>query len=196
MDGQALHLAINHFPIILAVVGTAAALVAFLMRKRGVLLYALATLTLAGLASYPAVLTGDEAEEVLEKRWFIDEKQIKEHEESADVSNILLIITGVVSAASWYRVLRSPREAAPATWMLALVLLLGLSSSISVAYTSWEGGFIVSKNEKLKLPPMPTSGAGIPALGVHADKFAVLGEGHFLQTDWLVDAVNLSGVDT
>lgn len=162
MDGQALHLAINHFPIILAVVGTAAALLAFVTRKRGVLLYALATLTLAGLSSYPAVLSGDEAEEVLEKRWFIDKAQIREHEESADISNILLLITGVVSAVAWYRVLRSPREAAPATWMLALIVVLGLSSSASVAYTSWEGGFILSKNEKLKGPP-PAGGVPAPA---------------------------------
>ena len=162
MDGQALHLAVNHFPIILALVGAAAALLAFVTRKRGVLLYALATLTLAGLASYPTVLTGDEAEEVLEKRWFIDKAQIKDHEESADISNILLLITGVVSAACWYRVLRSPREAAPATWMLALIEGLGLSSAGSVAYTSWEGGFIVSKNEKLKGPP-PATIAPLPA---------------------------------
>ncbi len=162
MDGQALHLAVNHFPIILALVGTAAALLAFVTRKRGVLLYALATLALAGLASYPTVLTGDEAEEVLEKRWFIEKAQIKEHEESADISNILLIITGVVSAACWYRVLRSPREAAPATWMLALIVVLGVSSSVSVAYTSWEGGFILSKNEKLKGPP-PVTIAPLPA---------------------------------
>ena len=162
MDGQALHLAVNHFPIILALVGTAAALLAFLSRRRGVLLYALATLTLAGLASYPVVLTGDQAEEVLEERWFIDKAQIEEHEESADISNILLIVTGVVSAVCWYRVLRSPREAAPATWMLALIVVLGLSSSGSVAYTAWEGGFIVSKNEKLKGPP-PATTAPLPA---------------------------------
>ncbi len=159
MDGQALHLAVNHFPVVLAIAGMAAAVLASLTRKRGVLLYALASLTLAGLASYPAVLTGDEAADVLEKRWFIDKAQIEEHEESADVSNILLLVTGVVSAACWYRVLRAPREAAPARWMLAMIVALGLASTASTAYTAWEGGFILSKNEKLKGPrpdlPLP-----------------------------------------
>jgi hypothetical protein len=152
MDGQALHLAINHFPVILAVVGTAAVVLAFLTRRRGVLVYALATLTLAGLSSYPAILTGDEAEEVVESRWFIDKAQIHEHEEAADVANVLLVVTGVVCAACWYRVLRAPREAAPATWMLSVVLVLSLSATASVAYTSWLGGYIVSKNERLRNP--------------------------------------------
>jgi hypothetical protein len=51
MNWPYLHTIINHFPIILTVVGSAALVLAFLIGRRARWLYALATLTLAGLGS-------------------------------------------------------------------------------------------------------------------------------------------------
>ena len=52
MNWPYVHTLINHFPIILSVVGTGVVLLALIVRRRGLWLYALATLTLAGLSVY------------------------------------------------------------------------------------------------------------------------------------------------
>lgn len=149
MDGHALHLMINHFPVILSLLGLAASSAAFITRRRSVLLYALATLTLAGASSYPAFLTGDEAAEQIDKRWYVDRKQIHEHEESADFANVIMIVTGIVAAAAWWQTLRTVREAKPGMVLLSVLLVLSLGSATTMARTAWLGGFIAIKNPTL-----------------------------------------------
>ncbi len=155
MDGHSLHLMINHFPVILSMLGAAAAAVAFITRRRTVLLYALATLTLAGASVYPAFWSGGEAEEKIEERWYVDRQQLHEHEESAEVANVILLVTGALSAVSWWMMLRTKREVAPGLALLSGVLILGLASAGSVAWTSWQGGFIAIKNPVLIGSPAP-----------------------------------------
>lgn len=70
MNWPYFHMIINHFPIILGVMGAAAAVLGLLVPRRGVWLYALASLTLAALSAYPAVFTGERAEHVLEEAWY------------------------------------------------------------------------------------------------------------------------------
>ena len=67
MDGAYLHILINHFPIILSLIGAAAAIVFLFRPRRALWLYAVASLTLAGLAAYPTKFTGGLAEESIEK---------------------------------------------------------------------------------------------------------------------------------
>lgn len=149
MDGHALHLMVNHFPVILSLLGLAATIVAFITRKRSVLLYALATLTLAGASSYPAFFTGDEAKEQIDKRWYVDRDQLHEHEEAAEFANVLLIVTGVVAGAAWWRTVRTVRELSPSVPLLAVLLVLSMACAASVARVSWLGGFIAIKNPLL-----------------------------------------------
>ena len=49
MDWAHIHIAINHFPVILAVMGTLSALVGLVTGKRGPWLYGAASLTMAGV---------------------------------------------------------------------------------------------------------------------------------------------------
>jgi uncharacterized membrane protein len=149
MDAHALHLMVNHFPVILSLLGLAAAAAAFLTRRRSVVLYALATLTLAGASSYPAFLSGDEAAEQIDKRWYVDRDQIHEHDEAAEFANVLMIVTGVAAAVAWWLTLRTVREARPGTAMLSAMLVLSLGSAAAMARTAWLGGFIAIKNPVL-----------------------------------------------
>lgn len=149
MDEHSLHLMINHVPVILSFLGAASAVGAFITRRRAVLVYALATLTLAGASVYPAVWSGDAAEEQVEQRWYVDRTQAKEHEEAAEAAMWMLLVTGVVSAAAWWLTLRTLREVKPGMALLTVVMLLGLSSAVAMARTSWLGGFIAIKNPAL-----------------------------------------------
>ena len=167
MDGHALHLMVNHFPIILALLGAAAAVLAFITRKRAVLLYTVATLTLAGASSYPALWSGEEAEEAIEERWYVNRDQIHEHEESAEVAKWILLATGVVSAAGWWRLARAGRDAQPGMALLSAVLVLSVASATAMAWTSWQGGFIAIKNPTLVTSPAPAGRVAAPTDGVN-----------------------------
>jgi uncharacterized membrane protein len=149
MDGHAIHLMINHFPVILSLLGLAATIVAFITRRRSVLLYALATLTLSGASAYPAYLSGGEAEEVIEDRWYVDRQQLHEHEEASEFATVLLVVTGVAAAAAWWLTLRTVREVTPGVPLLAGMLLLSVLCAASMARTSWLGGFVAIKNPAL-----------------------------------------------
>src|ERR1700722_15710705 len=69
MDERELHLVLNPFPVILSVMALLASLVAVAKQSRAAWLYAAASLTIAGLFSYPTFLTGHGAHEVLEDLW-------------------------------------------------------------------------------------------------------------------------------
>ncbi|MBL0170097.1 MAG: hypothetical protein IPP90_05090 [Gemmatimonadaceae bacterium] len=163
MDGHSLHLMINHFPVILSLLGLAAAFVALVTRRRAVLLFTLATLTLSGASVYPAFWTGGEAEEQLEERWYVDRAQIHEHEEAAEAAMWMVLVTGVVAAAAWWLTLRTIREVKPGLGMLSAVLVLSLLSATAMAKTSWEGGFIAIKNPVLTKSAPPPGYVAPPA---------------------------------
>jgi uncharacterized membrane protein len=149
VNGHALHLAINHFPIVLSIVGAAAALVAFVTRRRSALLYALTTMIAAGVTAYPAQFTGERAEDAVESRWYVDDAVIHEHEESGERATLILVIGGVVAAVALYLVVRSPREAMPGMAMLTTILVLSVSGAVAAGLTGWRGGAIVSRNARL-----------------------------------------------
>lgn len=171
LDWPYAHLLVNHFSIILTYVGLAATLLAVVRRRRSIWLYAVATLTLAGLAAYPAVFTGERAAPVMERQWFVDKATIAEHEEAGEVAQWILIGMGALAAYGWWRLLRTRSEAAagnaPESLESALPIALrsalvvaALAGAASVAYTAFEGGFIVHKSTRLAAPPAGAQAAG------------------------------------
>lgn len=155
MDAHSLHLMINHFPVILSFLGVAAAFAAIVTRKRAVLLFTVATLTLSGASVYPAFWTGGEAEELVEDRWYVDRDRAHEHEEAAEAATWMLVVTGVVAAGAWWLTLRTIREVKPGLGLLSVILLLSMGSAAAMAKTSWEGGFIAIKNPVLTKSVQP-----------------------------------------
>ena len=149
MDAHAWHLMLNHFPVILSMLGAAASVIALLTRRRGVLLYALVTLTLAGLSSYPALRSGHAAAELLEDRWYVDDDQIDVHHDSGERTHLILLATGIICAVALWRTLRTVREAKPGLAVLTVVAVMGIASAATVSWTSWQGGFIAIKNPTL-----------------------------------------------
>ena len=147
---------LNHFPVILSLLGAAAAVVAFVTRRRSALLYALVTLTLAGLSSYPALRSGHVAAEIIEDRWYVNDDQIDVHHDSGERTHLILLATGFVSALALWRTLRTVREAKPGLGLLAVITALGIASATSAGWTSWQGGFIAIKNPTLVNSASPT----------------------------------------
>lgn len=163
INGAYVHILINHFPIILSVLGTAAALLALFRRRRMLWVYAVATLTLAGLSAYPTVFTGQLAEQHIEKMPYASRRAIHAHEEAGELAMWVLIATGVIAAYSWWRTSQSaPRDEtfdAP-TWLRVLVTAGGVASAGTAAYAARMSDPILHYSPELPHPAAP----GIPAL--------------------------------
>lgn len=158
-DWPHIHLLINHFPIILSVMGAVAVVVALVMRSRGVWLYAVASLTVMGLSAYPTHFTGDEADHALNDPWYIVKGAIDRHDDAAGWALWLMLITGVIAAYAWWRALRKDRDAQQApVWLRIAVLVGSLLSLAAVTRTSLLGGEIVH-GSKILLGPAPS---GLP----------------------------------
>ncbi len=187
-----LHLLINHFPVILTVVGTAMAVLALITRKRGVWLYATATLFLAGLAAVPTFFTGEPAEDKLEDSWYVTRQAIHAHEEAADLAGWGLVIMGLIAAYAWWRAWRretvvvagavhTDRGDVPAeamvranaglpVWLRALVVLSALVGCVLVYRTASLGGDIVHHSTVLQSTPRPASVPAPPPRGGDNDE--------------------------
>jgi len=148
-----IHTLINHFPIILSVVGTAVLILALIVRQRGVWFYALATLTLAGLSVYPAFFTGDQAADVMRHTWYVVPAMIREHDSAAGFALWSTLIIGAVSAYTWWRMLRREPLALPPVWLRVVVTVLAVWSLSVVARTAYLGGQIVHDSPRLASPP-------------------------------------------
>ncbi|HEX3865779.1 MAG TPA: hypothetical protein VHV78_03470, partial [Gemmatimonadaceae bacterium] len=143
MDWPYIHTLVNHFPIILMVVGSGVLVAAAITNKRGIWLYALATLTFAGISIYPADFTGDQASHALRGTWYIVRSMVREHDASATFALISVLAVGAVAAYAWWRMLRRDAGSPPAVWLrivLAILTALGLSTVVRTAYL---GGLIV-----------------------------------------------------
>ena len=157
MNWPYIHTLINHFPIILMVVGTAVLILALIVRRRGVWLYALATLTLAGLSAWPAFFTGDRAADALVETWYIVESMVREHDQAAGFALWSLLITGAVSAYSWWRMLRHEPMGLPPVWLRVVVTVITVWALSVVVRTAYLGGQIVHDSPKLATPPSAVS---------------------------------------
>jgi formate hydrogenlyase subunit 3/multisubunit Na+/H+ antiporter MnhD subunit len=153
MDWPYLHTLVNHFPIILSVVGFAVLILALINNRRGVWLYAVATLTLAGLSAYPAFFTGDQASHALRGVWYIVRSAVHAHDESAGYALTTLLITGVVSAYAWWYMLRRDRDGLPPKWLRTTLVIVAAITLAVVTRTAYLGGKIVVDSPMLNHPP-------------------------------------------
>lgn len=150
-----LHTLINHFPIVLTVIGALAAFLALVYSRRGLWLYALGTLTLAGLSVYPAWLSGDKAAEVVHGAWYIPTGSVRQHAQAADVTMWILLAMGLVSLIGWASIVRARDAFAPARWVRIAVAVIAVVGLGAVAYTGYRGGQIVVESPILASPAPP-----------------------------------------
>ncbi|HEU4564509.1 MAG TPA: hypothetical protein VFS05_07670 [Gemmatimonadaceae bacterium] len=170
MNWAYVHLLVNHFPVVLSLLGLAAVIIAFITRRRTVWLYALATLVLAAISAPIATKTGEEGEDAAEHTTGVSRRDIHEHEEAAELATYIMIATGLLSAYGWWRLSRAGTDGRLPTWLGAVVAVGALASVGTVARASQLGGHILHGDNTLTSPPVvitpgiTTSGdSGAPA---------------------------------
>ena len=133
-----LHLLLNHVPVIGAVLGLLILAVAVLRRNDDIGKLALWMFALIGVTSVVVFLTGEPAEELVERLPDFSETITERHEEAALVGTIAM---GAVGAFALL-LLGTFRYRPLARWATALTLVLALGATGLMGYAANLGGQI------------------------------------------------------
>lgn len=166
LDWPHIHILMNHFPVILAVMGALAALLGMVRGRRGIWMYASATLTLAALTTIPTYFTGEPAADALNHPWYIARTSINTHQDAALIAALLTGLAGLVAVFAWRRLVRYPREVTLPGGLRAAVVITAVAAAAMMGYASWLGGQIVHDAPGLKGPapaPAPAPAQSLPS---------------------------------
>lgn len=97
MNEAHFHLVVNHLPIIFPLVGIIILIIGLISKSDAVNRTAYIIFILGAISAIISMVSGEGAEEVVEKINGISETYIKAHEESAEVFAILIYILGGIS---------------------------------------------------------------------------------------------------
>lgn len=139
MNAAQIHLAINHFPVVLSAVSFVFLALGFFRRNELISRMGLALVIVSGLISIPVYLSGEPAESVLEGISGGLRSYIHEHEESAEVAFVLTEVTAAVALLALYITKKRPELARK---VLSLLMILSLLVFAKFAQVAHQGGVI------------------------------------------------------
>ncbi len=138
MNAAQIHLALNHAPLFLSIIGGSILILGMIRKNESFKTIALFMLIAAALFTAPVFLTGEGTEELVEKLPGVNEGAIEEHEEMAKISMIIIAVTGVVALIG----LLARKNAAVAKLVFLAAAILSLASFGTMAQTAHLGGLI------------------------------------------------------
>lgn len=97
MNAAQIHLALNHAPLFLSIIGGVILILGMIKKNESFKNLSLYFLIAAALFTVPVFLTGEGTEELVENLPGVNETAIEEHEDMAKISLIIIIITGAIS---------------------------------------------------------------------------------------------------
>ncbi len=138
MNAAQIHLALNHAPLFLSVIGGGILILGMIQKNETIKTLSLFLLLAAALFTIPVFLTGEGTEELVEHLPGVTENMIEKHEDMAKIALIVIAISGVAALAGIF--LR--KKASMAKAVFALCLVLSLASFGTMAQTAHLGGLI------------------------------------------------------
>lgn len=138
MNPAQIHLALNHAPLFLSILGAGILIIGMIRKIESVKTIALLMLVLAALATIPVYLTGEGTEELVEELPGVNEGLIGRHEEMAKISLIIIAFTGIISLLA---LLVRKKQGLSKLFVIAS-LVLAIVSFGSMAQTAHLGGMV------------------------------------------------------
>lgn len=138
MNAAQIHLALNHAPLFLSIIGGAILILGMIRKNESFKTIALFMLIAAALFTAPVFLTGEGTEELVEKLSGVNEGAIEEHEEMAKISMIIIAATGVVALIG----LLARKNKSIGKFVFLAAAILSLASFGTMAQTAHLGGLI------------------------------------------------------
>lgn len=139
MNQTHIHLLITHLPIIGTALGAFVLIHGIWRKSNSTLIAAYNILIISAIGAGIAYATGEGAEEAVEHLQGISKNVIEEHEESALISLIGLIVIGVISLVGLFVTIKGSSLIRPVALMALTVALAGFGL---VAWTGFLGGQI------------------------------------------------------
>jgi len=139
MNQAYIHLLINHLPIIGSILGGLVLVHGLWTKSNHTKIAAYNILIISTIGAVIAYLTGEGAEEAVEKIQGISKSMISQHEDFALISLIALIILGTTSLIGLFFTLRKSSFSRPIAF---IVLFISLISFGLIARTGYLGGQI------------------------------------------------------
>lgn len=150
MNETLVHLIFNHVPVVGIPLMTLVIAWGSLRRSREILRLGLGLVIVISAFTYPVFLTGEAAHETTEDT-STAEMFVEQHEERAQVTLIVVLVTGVLAALAFWQT-RGDRAlgVVPTT----IVLFALLASSGMLAWTAHEGGRIRHDEVRAQVSPL------------------------------------------
>ena len=139
MNATHIHLLLNHFPIIGSLIGSAILLWGIFKKQDNIKSIAAATLFIMAILAIPVFITGEPAEESVEKLSGVSENMIDLHEEAAELSIWLMEITGLIALAAFFLQWKKNNKAGIS---FNILLISAIISFAAMARTGYYGGQI------------------------------------------------------
>ena len=138
MNAAGIHLALNNFPPIINFAAILVLVAGMGAKSVPVVRTALALMVLAALFAVPTFLTGEPAEELVERLEGVNSIAIHPHEEAGEFALIVLSIEGLAALAALiaYRSRELPR------WLPVVMLIVCAIGTATVFRTAYLGGKI------------------------------------------------------
>jgi hypothetical protein len=134
------HLLLNHIPVMGVVIGALILVAGFVLKNNETIKQtALGVFVFSALFAIPAYLTGEGAEEAVEKMPGVAEALIEKHE---DLGKAFSIVTGVLGIISLLTFIADWRKNKIASGLYVMVLLLAIGTSVFAKQLGTSGGEI------------------------------------------------------
>lgn len=142
MNAANLHLILNHFPVILPIVSVFLFLCYFLIKnetsKKTILIISYLILIVSAILTLPTFLSGENAEDIVEKLNNVEEVFIESHEELAETFAYLSYLLGAISIIGLWSELKSKSFAKYIYYVSLLFNIIVIAFSIQTAHTGGE----------------------------------------------------------
>lgn len=138
MNAAQIHLALNHAPLFLSLIGGGILLLGMIKKNESFMNLSLYFLIAAAVFTIPVFLTGEGTEELVENLPGVTETAIEEHEDMAKISLIIISIMGGLALVGLF--IRN--KASMTRVLFSGLVLLSLASFVTMAQTAHLGGLI------------------------------------------------------
>lgn len=152
MNAAQIHLALNHAPLFLSLIGGGILILGMLQKNEGFKNLSLYLLVAAAIFTVPVFLTGEGTEELVEHLPGVNETAIEKHEGMAKIALIIITIAGTMALIGLF----FRKNLRIARFVFIGALLLSLASFGAMAQTAHLGGLI--RHSELQHGATPVNG--------------------------------------